>query len=110
MSVVGALMRPVSYPTLKSKNIPQPKKKLTNLDEGFEEAMTDRDIETVSIHNQSDEINQQQPKPVVVLFKSVPFFIFCLSQMVFMAGFLTSQLYIIPFAEREVCYFYRFVG
>lgn len=51
---------------------------------------------------QSHNDVSKQNNTIGYLFKSIPYLIYCLSQMVFMAGFLTSQLYIVPFAQREV--------
>ena len=44
----------------------------------------------------------KKEKTLASLAKNLPFIVYCLSQVVFLAGFLTSQLYIVPFAEREV--------
>uniref|UniRef100_F7A8F2 Major facilitator superfamily (MFS) profile domain-containing protein n=1 Tax=Ciona intestinalis TaxID=7719 RepID=F7A8F2_CIOIN len=74
LCVVGSLMRPLEL----SRSLAKPKEP--------KPATEMRVIEELSRN----------------LLKKKPFLVYCISQLVFLAGFLTSQLYIVPYAEIEV--------
>ena len=50
----------------------------------------------------SDNEEIKKENALFSLAKSLPYIVYCASQMVFLAGFLTSQLYIVPYAVQEV--------
>ena len=65
----------------------------------------DGEDDTPSTSKELIKEKTEQPKKektLASLLQNLPFIVYCLSQVVFLAGFLTSQLYIVPFAEREV--------
>ncbi|XP_078489765.1 monocarboxylate transporter 2-like [Ciona intestinalis] len=110
LCVVGSLMRPLEL----SRSLAKPK--------GAKPATEMRVIEELSPGRDTNEIDtdevllaKEDDTEIIVgksqiereislgnLLKNKPFLVYCISQLVFLAGFLTSQLYIVPYAEIEV--------
>jgi len=66
----------------------------------------EKDDSSGSSEEQIKEIKKPKKEKVLVsLAKNLPYIVYCLSQVVFLTGFLTTQLFIVPFAEQEVSIF-----
>ena len=88
-------MRPLSSSTNVNTN------KQTNANDVTEESPLMSREELDKSPPEPDEPKKEE-KVYVLLATNLPYIVYCLSQMIFLAGFLTGQLYIVPFAQKEV--------
>ena len=96
-------MRPISLSKAVSTDADSQAEQLQTLHEnGVKE-----DSKEAMYHYQLDDNGKEKiavtsKKPWLTLVKNLPYIVYCLSQVIFLAGFMTSQLYIVPFAEKQV--------
>ena len=96
LCVMGALMRP---PPSQASSSSSKKTKEQPMTSEESDPLTGEQTET---DEENKQLETEKENSLLNLAKNLPFVVYCLSQMVFIAGFLTGQLYIVPFAQREV--------